>query len=198
MRIKKSNKKKLAIIAAVVLVVALGGSATALVINNNSRKEAEKTSQKSDNDKSDVKTDSTKNTTDKSTEATKEDDSSSIPKSSEGDGKTPKQYEGEDVNKQSGLTGIVNYKAVNDGVLSIRATIDQTINNGNANLKLSGPNGQSYSASSSLTKSPSGASFVGFDVTLSKLGNKKSGSWTIEIDVTSGSKSGQLKDNINL
>lgn len=215
MQIKKSlsNKKKKIIIVAIVAVLAISGTASALVIthiNNGKTKTTSQQDKKStkgtsskDSVKSDKETDSADDNTSKdSSDTNKNNSSSDVPTLDSGDGKEPKQYESQgtadDPANSKVISGGVNNKSVNGNTLHISATIFQTIPSGNGVLTLTGPQGQTYTTTTDLYNSPSGATMVAYDIPLDKLGGNRSGNWAIKITVDNKDYSGDIEDSVNL
>ncbi len=127
-------------------------------------------------------TDANSNDTDTNRKTTTEDPDDSGPS------KSPPQYEGPDPNTEASLTGFVSYSSVVDGSLLIRVTIDQALNSGTCELTLSRGNA-SITKTSNIVANPSSSTCNGFDVSTSEL---NSGTWTILIHITSGSKTGTI------
>ena len=103
-------------------------------------------------------------------------------------------YEGEVVNSSNSLTGVINYKAVTDGNLIIRTTINQTLSSGTCQLTLSS-NDKTVTKSANIVQNPSSSTCQGFDVPVSELGQ---GTWQIDIEITSGDKNTTLKGTVEI
>lgn len=183
---KKSSKKNLAIIIVAVVVLIIGGLATYAFIakigpfaeqtqNNN-------TSTPSSNDG--IPTEEEKNPTNSPD-------------------KTPPQYEepakNEEQpknNEQSDLAGIINYKAVSRGSLSIRVTIDERLESGTCTLTLThATSGKKVTKSAAVVTNPSSSTCEGFDVPVSELG---SGKWNITVAVKSNNLTGKIEDTVTI
>lgn len=110
--------------------------------------------------------------------------------------KTP-QYEGEDPNALEELTGVIVSKSVDDGVLTITATINQYLREiGLCVLTLKGKNhGSMYTASSDALADVTTSYCESFNVPVSEIG---SDDYTIEIKVTADGKTGTIIDEVSL
>ena len=106
----------------------------------------------------------------------------------------PVQYEGSDPNNSASLTGVINYKAVNEDGLTLRVTIDQALGNGTCTLKLTSA-GRVVTRTANVAQNPSSSTCEGFSIPVSELGN---GQWEIEVTVTSDDRTGILKDSITI
>lgn len=106
----------------------------------------------------------------------------------------PTQYEGTNPNTSASITGSINYKAVVDSALTLRITIDQALSGGTCTLTLSS-NGKTVTKTAPVAANPSSATCEGFSVPISELGN---GQWDININVTSGDRSGTLKGTVTI
>lgn len=103
-------------------------------------------------------------------------------------------YEGTDPNTSQSLTGVINRASVADGTLTIRTTINQSLTSGSCRLTLT--NGQkTVTRNVNITPNPSSSTCEGFDVPTSELG---SGSWDINITISSGDRTGSLKGGVNI
>lgn len=112
---------------------------------------------------------------------------------------TPQQYTPpSDMDKQSSnqLTGVINYKSVNDGVLSIRVTIDQRISDGTCALTLTNKEtDKTVTRNADVATNPSSSTCRGFDIPVSNL---SSGDWAISIKVISGDQNGNIKGSVSI
>lgn len=114
----------------------------------------------------------------------------------DGSDKTPQQFEDSEITTSPSLDGIINYKSVSNGVLIIRATINQSINTGTCALTLTrSSDKKQVSKSAEIVPNPSSATCKGFDIPVSELG---SGKWNIVIEVTDGDKTGTISGDITI
>ncbi len=117
--------------------------------------------------------------------------------------KTPAQYENEGKNNSGSgstsdqkLSGVINYKAVTNGSLSIRTTIDQKLSTGTCTLTLTNKTtGKTVTKTADVFANPSSSTCKGFDVPTSSL---SSGTWNISISVRSGSALGTITGQVSL
>lgn len=204
----KKNKKVLIGVIIFIVMIALGLTATVLYLNSNSNKSTETTKGKTDNkEKSDKEKSDDGDSADDKSNSTKPDDNNGKPANSSSasddntGGRTPTQYEGANPNNNSSLTGIINYKSVVNNTLQIRTTINQYLDEGSCILTLNGPNGQTYTNSVNIIANPSSSTCYGFDIPLDLIQadqDKRRGEWTINIHMTSGTRTGDLQDKIAL
>ncbi len=204
----KKNKKVLIGVIIFIVMIALGLTATVLYLNSNNNKNTEVTKDKTDNkEKSDKEKSDDGDSADDKSNSTKPDDNNGKPANSNSasndnaGGKTPTQYEGANPNNSSNLTGIINYKSVVNNTLQIRTTINQYLDEGSCILTLNGPNGQTYTNSVNIIANPSSSTCYGFDIPLDLIQadqDKRRGEWTINIHMTSGTRTGDLQDKIAL
>ena len=177
---KKSSKKVLLIAGVVVLVIGGGVYAYFATRPSDDKRQTETVN----NDASKTNDEETGKTNDETT-----------PTNSGEDGKdTPKQYEGDSPNTSNSLTGVINYKSVIDGNLTLRITIDQTISSGTCTLKLIS-SGRTITKNAAVVQNPSSSTCEGFSVPVSELSG---GQWSIEITVTSGDRTGTFKDKVTI
>ncbi len=108
--------------------------------------------------------------------------------------KTPHQYEGTNPNTLDHITGVITYAGVLDSDLSVSATIDQYLSTGTCELILTN-NGKTVSRTADIIANPSSSTCDGFRVPLGELG---SGTWTINLKLTSGDKNGIITGEVNL
>ena len=109
--------------------------------------------------------------------------------------KKVEQFDGEDPNENTGLTGVITYAGVSGGNLMVRVNIDQYLANGTCKLKLSATSGVVYEETVDVTDSASTATCKGFNIATTKL---PSGKININILVTSGEKTGTIEGEVNL
>ena len=108
--------------------------------------------------------------------------------------KEPVQYEGEDPNLSASLTGTITTARVVGSTAIIRVNIDQYLSSGSCALELKSASG-SYSDSANIVTSASTSTCEGFNIPVKNLA---SGTWQIEITISSGSKNGKITGEINL
>ena len=181
MRIQQKKSPKKALLIAGITVLILGGGVYAYYA-----------ARPSDNKRS---AETANNDTPKINDETDKTDDKTTPTTTGEDGKeTPKQYEGDNPNTDKSLTGIINYKSVADGNLTLRVTIDQSLTSGTCSLKLTSA-GKTVTRSAPVVANPSSSTCEGFSVPVSEL---SSGQWAIEITVTSGSRTGTFKDKVTI
>lgn len=109
--------------------------------------------------------------------------------------KKVEQFDGEDPNENTGLTGVITYAGVSGGNLMVRVNIDQYLADGTCKLKLSATSGVVYEETVDVTDSASTATCKGFNIATTKL---PSGKININILVTSGEKTGTIEGEVNL
>ena len=109
--------------------------------------------------------------------------------------KEVKQYEGENPNSAGGLTGVITHAGVSGGSLAIRVNIDQYLESGTCILGLRKEGMNVYSAEAKISASASTATGEGFDVPTSGL---ESGSYTIVIYLSSGTRNGEIDGEVKI
>ena len=114
---------------------------------------------------------------------------------SEVDNKKVIQYEGEDPNLSEELSGSVTYAGVLNNRITIRVNIDQYLSDGSCALNLISNGNTVYSESAKVVNSASTATCEGFDVPVSNVGT---GAYGIEIEISSGEKSGIIKGEVEI
>lgn len=102
------------------------------------------------------------------------------------------QYEGENPNRASDLSGNITYTDYANGVLTIGTMIHQYLSDGACELKLTGDNGNNYTASSHIFAAASTSACSDFNL------NVVPGSYQIEIVLTSNDKQGTITGEVNL
>ena len=106
------------------------------------------------------------------------------------------QYDGENPNQGSDITGVVTYAGVSGGKLMIRVNINQYLSGGSCALRLLFENDVvMYSDTASVVDSASTSTCEGFDVPTAGL---SSGNYKIIINVDSGAKTGVINGEVNL
>lgn len=112
--------------------------------------------------------------------------------------KTPPKYDtpkGEETPANT-LTGVINYKNISDGNLTIRNTIDQKITTGNCKLVLtSQSSGKMVTRTADVIANPSSSTCKGFSVPTSDLSR---GVWDISITIISGDQKGTLRSSVDV
>ncbi len=181
MRIQQKKSLKKALLIAGIAILVVGGGVYAYYAT---RPSDDKRSTETSNNDTPKTNDETDKTNDKTTPTTLGEDGKD----------TPKQYEGDSPNTSNSLTGVINYKSVVDGNLTLRVTIDQSLTSGTCSLKLTSA-GKTVTRSASIITNPSSSTCEGFSVPVSEL---SSGQWTIEITVTSGGRTGTFKDKVTI
>jgi hypothetical protein len=130
-----------------------------------------------------------KTQTDKPDAATDETPSPAEPTISP-DGKTPTQYDGEDPNLSSSLTGSLSTARFDNGKLIIRVNIDQYLSSGTCSLVLSDGANQ-LEKTANLIPSVSTSTCEGFDINEQEL-SSFSRPINININIISGNKQGNI------
>ena len=105
------------------------------------------------------------------------------------------QYEGENPNKASGITGVITYAGVSGSNLMIRVNIDQYLNGGTCSLGLKKDGNNIYSDTAPIVDSASTSTCEGFNVPVSSI---SSGKLNIVINITSGDKSGTITGEVTV
>lgn len=174
------SKKQLLILAPVIMVVLVGGAFALSSLNTPTP-----TTDESQDTSSEVET--MQNT------PSPEDDPNI---STDEEKKAPIQYEGESPNSSNSLTGVINFKSVVNDNLVIRITIDQAIREGSCRLMLVRTNdNKSVTKDATIIQNPSSSSCEGFDIPIAELGG---GNWSIEVQLTDGTRSGIIKESIDI
>ncbi len=102
------------------------------------------------------------------------------------------QYEGENPNRASDLSGSITYTDYANGVFSVGTTINQYLGDGTCELKLTGSNGNTYTATSTIIAAASTSACYDLSV------NIVPDSYQIEILLTSGEKQGTITGEVSL
>lgn len=120
-------------------------------------------------------------------------DDSSTPEAPE---KTP-QYEGEDPNDLDELTGVITYKGVENGTLTVMTMLNQYLHQtGICVITLTGQVSQnSYTASVDAHGDATASYCENFEVPVSALA---SDTYNIEIQLTGDGKTGVIRDEVKL
>lgn len=106
------------------------------------------------------------------------------------------QYEGENPNNATDLTGVVTYAGLVGDKLTIRVNINQYLSGGSCALRLLYEDDINvYSETVNIVNSASTSTCEGFDV---PSAGRASGKYLIVIDLTSDGKSGVISGEVNL
>lgn len=98
--------------------------------------------------------------------------------------------------KSNTLDGVINFKSVADGTLTIRNTIDQHTTSGTCTLTLTNSQtGKVVTKTADIIANPSSSTCKGFSIPVSEL---SPGKWRIAIDMVSGSSRGTLEATVNI
>ena len=170
-RKRKFTLKHLCIIIAALLLASIVGF---LAYQKFFKKDEEKTDPTSQSQNVQTTQESQKTTSQESTE--------------EKDPKAPVQYEGENPNSKSELSGVISSTRVADGKLTILTNIDQFLSSGTCELTLSSGD-KTFTESANIITMVSTSTCDGFDIPISNL---SAGTWQINIKLTSGDKQGNI------
>lgn len=202
MQIKqKKSHKKLWIALAIVAVIVIGISIGLFAHHNNQPNDRQDSTQTAKEDGGKKKSDNKDQdkSTDKNNDSNSNNQSSSQTETDDRNGgKTPVQYEGTSPNRNDSLTGSITFASANNDTLQIRTNIDQLLESGTCQLNITGPNGQTYTSSTSIVTNPSSSTCSGFDVPLNQLGANSGGKWNLVINLSSGDKAGTITGEVNL
>lgn len=105
------------------------------------------------------------------------------------------QYEGEDSNQSTVITGSLSSLQVVQEKLILRVNIDQYFSRGTCTLNLLKDNISKYTTSVNLINSVSTSTCEGFDVPINNL---PKGNYQIEVILTSDSKTGKIFGEVTL
>ncbi len=105
------------------------------------------------------------------------------------------QYEGEDPNLRSELTGVITYSSIEDGILSLRVNIDQYVSSGECKLELVQEGNVLYSSIVSLMDAASTSTCDGFDA---EIADGMSGDIDIVITISGDGKVGVINGGLAL
>lgn len=125
------------------------------------------------------------------------DDDSTSPETPDSPENKVQQYEGEDPNDLDELTGVVISKYIENGVLTVMATINQYLHQtGTCTITLTGQNSHdSYIASSDAHADITTSYCENFEIPVSTL---TSDTYDIEIKLTGDGKIGTIRDEVKL
>lgn len=197
---KKNNGVLIGAIILVVVVV-LGVTAAILFLNSSPSNDSQK---KSGNSTTEQDKDTSDDDSSNSSDQNKDNSDSNADQSSEDtreEGKNTPVPDNSGVQNSPNLTGVINYKANTGEALSIRTTINQRVDEGSCILNLTGPNNLKYTTTATIIANPQSSSCAGFDIPLDQLAEDDKlirGQWNIDIQLTSGTRTGSLQDKITL
>lgn len=106
----------------------------------------------------------------------------------------PIQYEGEDPNDLETITGTITTARVSGSVVLIRVNIDQYLASGACTINLTS-NDDVYTETVKINVAAATSTCEGFSIPLSSL---KSGTWNIDIAVSSDDKQGKISGKIQI
>lgn len=113
----------------------------------------------------------------------------------EEDDKKVKQYEGDDPNDADELSGVVTYAGVVDGVVMVRANIDQYLGGGSCKLSLLSGETVVYEETANIASAASTATCEGFDISAKQL---NTGDYKIIIKIEANGKTGTIRGEISI
>jgi len=123
--------------------------------------------------------------------------SSNNPASAENPPDKTTQYEGEDPNQLDELTGSITRRTISGGELTVVASIDQYLSSDSScRLVLKDPSGAEVRSTNAVSVTAEATSSVCGPFTVSV--NQLSGTYTIDITITSPDKSGHIITEINI
>ncbi|MBR3172519.1 hypothetical protein IKF21_01195 [Candidatus Saccharibacteria bacterium] len=108
---------------------------------------------------------------------------------------TPIQHEGGDPNTAEELSGIITYTGINEGILTIRTSIDQYLIDGTCDLTLMQGGTIIYSDTTNIVGDVSTATCQGFDIGAAGLGG---GNIEIIINLNADGKRGTIRGEANI
>ena len=109
--------------------------------------------------------------------------------------KKVEQYDGDDPNLATDLSGVVTYAGVNNGVLMIRVNIDQYLDSGKCELTLTRGGATIHNSIASIIGSASTSTCEGFDVAVGELGG---GNVEINIKLEANGRTGSIRGEANI
>ena len=110
------------------------------------------------------------------------------------DPKKVNQYEGEDPNNSSELTGSISSAFIANGQFSLRVMIDQYISNGTCSLNMT-KGDKVFTKTVPLIADVSSSTCQGFDASETEV---SAGTWHIVIELQSDNKKGKIESEVNL
>ncbi len=105
------------------------------------------------------------------------------------------QYDGDNPNNASSLTGAITYAAASGDNLMIRVNIDQYLSGGTCVLALVRDGATIYNSEAAIIDVASTSTCEGFNVPVATIGN---GNFAISIKVSSGDKVGEITGEVRL
>lgn len=105
------------------------------------------------------------------------------------------QYEGENPNELSELTGVVTYAGVSGDKLLIRVNIDQYLTSGSCELALLDAGVSIYSDTAEIVDAATTATCAGFNVPLSEVGGRD---LEIVVYLAADGKAGEIRGEVKL
>ena len=107
----------------------------------------------------------------------------------------PIQYEGESVNKDEVLGGVINYAQMNAGKLMIRTSIYQYLESGSCELVIMAGGSTVYTATVEIMSEATSSTCKGFDVPVAGL---PAGDLDLVVYLSSGDKTGEISGGISI
>ena len=125
----------------------------------------------------------------------KKSEEATINEGNEEDGQKVKQYEGENPNKASELSGVITYAGVVDGKVMIRVNIDQYLEEGRCTLNILNGSEVVYENTTNIMGSATTSTCEGFDLSASAL---SSGAYKVLIKIETNDKNGTIEGSLNI
>ena len=110
------------------------------------------------------------------------------------EGKKVEQFDGDDPNVATELSGVVTYAGVNGDLLMVRVNIDQYLDSGKCELRLMQNGNVTYSSEAGVASGPSTSSCMGFDVPVNDL----KGNYEIIVKLNSGERTGVITGEVGV
>lgn len=134
------------------------------------------------------------NTDSKKSEDSKKSDEADTKKAEEENTKKPKEYEGQDVNTYTDLTGYMINAAIDNQRISIRAAINQAVS-GECTFNVTDPSGKTTTGTSKIEQGPTSSFCSIEDLVLGKI---EYGVYKIEIIPKSTDKAGKITGEVTI
>ena len=115
--------------------------------------------------------------------------------SEEEDDKRVKQYDGEDPNRASGLTGSVTYAGVTNNRLAVRVNIDQYLTSGTCTLEVKQAGVTRLQTEARIVSVASTSTCEGFDVLVDEI---KNGTFMVVVYLESDGKKGEISREVSI
>lgn len=179
--VKRHRKGRIVAILIIILAVGIAGTVLALNLIN-----ANKSSNQAEEPQA-TSVDQTDMTSGKSSEAT-----AALGSSNEASNKTPSQYEGDNPNNYSNLTGIVTFTGVSEGQFVVSVALDQFIT-GSCHFTIEGPAGSVINTDIDIFAGPS-SSFCSYNGPVPA----DHGIYKITVTPTSADKTGTITGEVEL